>query len=117
MDEFPTDGLIEALGEYSSNPTHGGWRQTAVRFEGKELVDVTDGELREFLPSKGRQDMHSHNRLIVAKGARRNLVAHYIVEPSFEEFGDVDAVLFQKLTVVDLPAKFLQLLDDFRPFL
>ena len=87
MHEFPADGLIEALGQHRSNSSHRGWRKTAIGFLGEELVDVTDGEFDESLPPEAGQDVHPHNGLIVAKRARRNLVAHDVVEPSFEEFG------------------------------
>ena len=61
--------------------------------------------------------MHSHHRLVVAKGAGRNLVPHDVVEPSLDEFANVDAIFLEKLTVVDPPAHFLELSDDFRSLL
>jgi hypothetical protein len=53
--------------------------------------------------------MHAHDCLIVAKGARRDLMAHDVVEPSIEEFRQGDTVFLQELTIVNLPPQFLEL--------
>src|SRR5665213_2255408 len=92
MNEFPADRLVEALGEHGSNPSNRGRRETTVRLKGEESVDVTYGQFDKFLLAQDGKDMHTHHGLIVAIGARRNLVAHDVVEPSLEEFGNVHAV-------------------------
>lgn len=61
--------------------------------------------------------MNANNRLIVAERAGRDLVAHDIVEPSLEKFGDVDITHLKKVTIVDPPTQLLKLPNDLRPLL
>jgi hypothetical protein len=80
---------------------------------GEEPVDVTNGEFNQFLPPKDWQDMHTYNRLVIAKGAGRNLMAHDVLEPSLEEFDQRHVCVLDQKPIVDVTSDLLQLLDNF----
>jgi hypothetical protein len=95
MDELPPDRLIEALGQHGSNSPHRRGGKTAVSLLGEQLVDVTDVKFDKFFVSETRQNVHPNHRLVVAKGAGRNLVAHDVIKPSLKELGDLDVFILE----------------------
>ena len=84
-----------------------------LSFQGEELVNVTNGQFDQFLLPKNWQDMHTNNRLVIAKRTGRDLVAHDVLKPSLKEFDQGHIRVSDEEPIVEVTSNLLQLLDNF----